>query len=365
MSFKINETLYGALYINDREFTSQAGNAVNSIHIAAHTKNTLPTLQVTLFDMFGAIPELGLTDGSSIQVKFTGAEDITRNFRVHGWSRNPQGNGFTYTINGYWDAPRYFVGSTARTIRGTSADALKEIANTCELDWHVDNVETSDSMLWVPRNATFGIFAKQISRYGYVDSSAYLGLAVDTRGVLRYRDLDDLDEPKYNVTYLVTEANDVQLLDFNPTVTSGNNNLLTGYYHDRIVQSAHTDQVSTTISEQTVNTKSIEPLVNLDLREEIVRGGVSYTPIDFGNVHANYEQARYQNIRIGRLNSLMGEFLFGVQTPFEAFDTFVFAYPNEQGSAEYNGTYIVTGKVIYTGGSSYYEKVLAVRMGLN
>jgi hypothetical protein len=39
----------------------------------------------------------------------------------------------------------------------------------------------------------------------------------------------------------------------------------------------------------------------------VVQNKVSFAPIDVGNVHDNYEQARYQNERLGNL------FTYGVE----------------------------------------------------
>ena len=86
--------------------------------------------------------------------------------------------------------------------------------------------------------------------------------------------------------------------------------------------------------------------------------------IDFGNVHSNYERARYQNTRYNLLNSLTGEFLFPFQTNWEPFDNFNLALTADLNSTQYNGEYTVQSKIISIQGTTYNEKIIAVKNGL-
>lgn len=364
--YKINDQVEAGIYLDNKEFTVTAGNFVQSIHMAAHAIYSVPIITVNLVDVVGIIPQLKLTDGSVLRFSTKASSiNIDRTFRVHSWPRQPAGNGFAYSITGYWDAPKFFIGTTRKTIKGSSSDALKSIATSCGMNYAKENTTTADNMVWVPGNSTFAEFAKEISRYGYVDSNSYMGLGIDSIGTMRYRNLSGLPEPKYSVSQVASGKDMLQLMDFKAIASSGTNNMLTGYAHTRVVQAATTEQEYSAIDKVSVGTGVSVPLLNTGVRTAIERGGISFSPIDFGNVHANYEQARYQNVRIARLNNLTGEFLFGYVTNFEMFDTFTYVSPQQQGQTGYDGKYIVTGKVVYIAGTAYYEKLTAVRMGFS
>jgi hypothetical protein len=314
---------------------------------------------------------MGLQDGVSLKFSIGGLKDIDRDFRVYNWNRAPLSHGFSYTIHGYFDSPKFFIGTTNAPIRGSSSDALQKIAAECGIRWHPYNTQTSDSMLWMTPNSTYAKFAQQIARYGYVGSSSYMGLAIDSRGVMRYRDINTVLSPSVKVAYEVSDEKTIMIKDFRASVVSGSNNVIAGYNHERIVQSATTDQVVESVDKVSIRVPTPDPannsagaLFSKEVSELSARGGVSYSPIDFKNVHPNYEQARYQNIRIARLNNLMCEFLFAFPTDFEPFETLAFVSPPDWQDKSYDGAYIVTGKVIFIAGSSYNEKVLAVRMNL-
>ena len=365
--YKITSTLDAGLYINGKEFTGTPLSFVQSVHIAAHAHYQVPLITLSITDMADMLPYIGLQDGVTLQFSLKGVKNIDRRYRVYSWDRVPISGGFAYTIYGYHDSPRFFIGTASQQLRGSSSDVLKWLAADCAIEWHPHNAVTSDSMLWTSPNSTVAQFAQQIARYGYVDGKSYMGLAVDSRGVMRYRNIAALPAPTIKVAYTVPTPNNdtVQITDFKSNNVAGNNNVLVGYQHERVVQSSNTKQQVVAISGSTVETGVNAPLLNGNVRALAQRGGISYSPIDFGNVHPNYEQARYQNVRLARLNNLSCEFLFGFQTDFEAFDNFTFVSPSTWPDNSYDGNYIVTGKVIFIAGSQYVEKVIGVRMGLS
>jgi hypothetical protein len=364
--YKINDQVQAAIYFNDVEFVVTAGNFVQSIHIAAHAVYSVPLLTFSIVDMFDVVAKLGLTDGTKIKVSVSGGDlNYDRTFRVHSWDRSPAGAGYAYTVTCYWDAPKYFIGTTNTGILGSSSAAITKVAATCGLKTHPSNVTTADSMLWAPGNRSYADFVREICKYGYVDPSSYLGVSVDSLGYLRYRNISALADPKYVLALTPSVKGQLQVLDVSPSASPGTSNILTGYHHARVVQSATTKQEVAQLNTLTTKTGVKTALFNQEVQATVKRGGISFSPIDFGNVHPNYERAFYQNTRRSLMNSLTMEFSFGFVTPFECFDTFSYVSPAQQEVSEYDGSYIVTGKVVYVVGTAYYEKITAVRMGLN
>lgn len=341
------------------------GNAVTVLHIMTSSKVTLPAMHLQLVDALQIMPQFNLSDGSSVTVVIEGQVKVERKFRVHSWYRTQFGLGFSYTLDCYYDSPKYWATTSVAGIQGSSHDAIKQIADKCGLQFWDQNTNTNDNMLWMPTNKPYGAFARDIARYGYINDKSHMVLAVDTTGVVRYKNVNAESNPEITVGYVNTnnEENFVTMVDFRAITQSGTNNIIGGYLHDRYVQSIAKD--GNLESELSVVSKSEVPLMNSEVRDQISQGTVSFSPIDAGNVHPKYERAKYQNTRYNLLKSMQVEFLFPLQTSFEPTDSFKYVAPVTQHNEEYNGEYFVMAKVIFVTGTSYQEKIVAVRNGLN
>lgn len=365
MSVKINDSIRVAVFLEDLEIPLDSGNMLHSLHIVAGSPITLPALTFSFSDPLKTMPNLDLQDGSRITVSIMGPVNEVRYFRVHRWNRSPSGDGFAYNIEAYWDSVRYWSGTTLAPIRGSSKVALEQIASTCGLRAWAKNTPTSDAMLWLPSNKTFGQFARAISRCGYANDKSHMVLCVDSLGYLRYVDVNANPKPSLSVGYTNSNGNGkfMVLSDFQPSASSGLNNRLAGYRHERVVQEVQ-GAVSKSESVLLLDPDSRFPVVNEKVRGTQERGTVSFGPMDFGNVHPQYERARYQNMRFNLLNSVKGEFLFPYQTQLECVDNFQYVSPSELNNRDYDGEFTVSLKVIFIVGSSYQEKIVALKNGL-
>jgi hypothetical protein len=370
MGFKINEQISGSLFIAGKEFVLDYGNSLKSLHLRVSTLITVPELCISLIDTLNQMPNYGLQDGAQIILQLNGQLNLTRKFRVYRWTRSPAPLGFQFTIECYIDSPRYWLGTSNAAITGSSAQVLQQITETCGLTWDPNNANSSDSMLWLPGNQTFGNFARQIARAGYISDTSHMVLCVDSMGKMRYRDINANPAPKVTVGYTVPSSGNSsfqQIIDFTPITKSGTTNAVGGYLHARYVQpiegqGSTIDQLEDELS---FTPDAQYPLLSSDVRSKMVRGSVSFSAIDFGNVHPNYERARYQNTRYDLLNSLIGEVLFPFQTAWEPCDNFNLALPADLSSSQYDGEYTIQTKVIFIQGVTYNEKIVAVKNGLN
>lgn len=372
MSFKLNEATIVAIFIEDEELPLIHGNVLHSLHIVASSKLTLPTLVFSFTDSLQLIPKMKLQDGARIGVYIKSTVSHTRYFRVHSWTRAPAGDGFSYSITAYWDSTKYWSGTTCFGISGSSHNALREIAELCGLKFANSNTQTADKMTWMPQNKPYGIFAREIARYGFVNDKSHMSLGVDSLGVMRYINLNALAEPVVTVGYLAPKdtSNFLMLSDFQPSNLAGTGNALLGYRHNRqtptvLGSSAGGGALMTEETELSLTPDSRYPSVNTEVRATQNRGLVSYSPVSFGNVHDKYERARYQNARYDVLKSLQGEFLFPFQTEFEMFNTLKYVAPPDMNNKEYNGKYTIGAKVIYIAGSTYQEKLIGFKTGLD
>jgi len=364
MSFKVNDQLDGLIKINGQELVLTNGNFLKTLHIRAAALDALPTMHFEFVDLLKLVPSMNLNDGSTVEVTLSSNIQIVRNFRVFSWLRTPVGDGFAYSIDCYWDAPQYLMGTSCAGILGSSSSVLNTIATTCGLGISTFNQVTADQMIWLPNNRTYAIFAKDVARHGFRSATSHMVLAVDSHGTMRYWDINSNPAPAVTVGFVPPSNGGAyqRISDFTATINSGTNNMVGGYQHVRHAQSV---TGSTVVNQLTLSSDSKVPTINFDVRTELARSFVTHSPLDYGNVHPNYEQAWVQNIRYNLLNSMEGQFLFNTMTNWEPLDNFNYAAPSDLNNNQHDGEYTVTTKIVFIAGKDYSEKIIAVRNGLN
>ena len=366
MAFRVNDYVSGTVFLEGEELPLNNGNMLKILHIRAGVLDPVPVMHMEFVDALQIVPRLNLNDGSLIEIHIESTIKIVRRFRVSGWTRTSIGDGYAYTVDGYYDYPQFYMGTSLAGIQGTSYSALRDICTTCGIGFSSFNTPTIDSMLWLPVNNAYFKFARSIARYGYAGAKSHMMLAIDTTGVMRYRDVNANPKPKITLSHLPAgdDPNSLAIHDFTPIGRPGANNMIGGYGHMRYPQSA-IKPYAKPIDQLTLDSDAKFPSVSMDVRTLIDRSFVTYSPIDAGNTHEYYEQARVQNIRYNLLNSMQGEFLIGFQTMFEAGDNFNHVAPAGLHNTQYDGEFTIATKIIFIAGSQYNEKLIAVKNGLN
>ena len=357
MGYRVKDAIEISIRINGREYPLSDVNTLNYLHIGASSKFLLPTLCFSVVDVTKSMGEMGLTDGSKIQVIIScDGQLVSRNFRVHSWSHPPGQD--VYTVDAFWDAPKFRVGTSDKALRGTSDSVLSTIAAACGLEY--DGCSTSDTQLWLPRNKTFADFVTYVTAHGYINERSHMVSAVTSRGVLKYRNARDVPK-KFQGVYGYEAPRAYKIEEYVPSTKAGMNNALGGYRSVRIENSTGSDvPISHDKLEFQPDSKNL--LVNASVRDEQERGVVSYAPIGFGNVHTNFQRARYQNARFDLLKSLSCEFLIFNPTVMEPLDELSFS-TSATTPSDYDGLYVLSSKVIYIQGNTYVEKHIGLREG--
>lgn len=367
MGFLVSGRIEVSVYINDVEYPLDAINLLNWLHIATTTRHSLPMLGFQVDDVRHSIDTVGMLDGAPIRVviKPNGKNSRTYTFRKFDSSRVFTGSCWRWTIYGYWDAPLYWAGASVRAIEGTTNNVLQEIANTCGLKYEGTN--TNDSQIWVPRNRTYRTWAKDIVNHAWVTNRSCMVSGVDLDGTLRLLNFSDLPEPQINILAYTYAENALTASDVQVSAASGLNNALTGYNSMRVVQSVIADETRQVLNELLVtpNVKNIH--FNRELKAQLGRGAVRFSPIDAGNSHENYERASYQNIRYRNLFSYGVDALMVDVTNVKLGDKVNLAVQTEtlKQDVPNSGVYTVTGHAIYVQGANYSEKLGMARHGDN
>lgn len=333
------------------------------------------TVKLVISDMSGIFESaITLADGTPLTVKVgrTLNDFETYSFRVFNFHKIPAGGVSQYTIIGYWDSPAWFFNTTKKGIRGTSSDVIAQIADACGLDSDVD--PANDTMLWLPSNARNCVFARNINQYAIMDDQSFFVLGQTLSGQIRHWNLNLTAADQSKIPHFVhgdTGAeNTYMVYDHKNIGASGFGNAMGGYMHN--VREQSVVDVVTNIDSLNVKRLSQQLLLNKDIRTGMEAGRVELAPVNCGNVHDQWNLAKYQNGRNSMIYSLGVELLLQEPTvDFDLFDEFYYQATDPPGTGDaqtnkgYKGVYIATAKAIHVEIGNYFEKVQGYTTGLN
>ncbi len=365
MGYILENRLEVAIFVNGIEYDISAVNLLPSLHITTSARGSLPLLTMQLDDVRHQLDTIGMQDGIQLRVVISanGNSSRTYHFRKFNHKKAQNTGYYTWTIFGYWDAPKFWNATTAETFQGTSSELLAHVASVCSMKY--DGPTTSDAQLWLPQNMRYRAWAKDAAAHGYINDQSCMGLGVGLDGVMYYRDVNNLPPPTRTVKSFTPDAEAYTAIETTLASGSGFNNALTGYQNMRIAQSLVVD--AETYSELNFKSGVKSPQFNIPLRDTLGRGAVRFGPIDCGNVHPNYEKAQYQNQRYSNLYMLEQEILLMAPTELQLLECFNYSTQKENTDPDVvnSGIYIVTSHSLYIQGANYAEKIGVVRHGTN
>lgn len=351
------------------EFPLTYVNSLNFIHISCSTRVAIPMLHLGVVDTVNWFASRSsLSDGALISVTVSkGDQDLleTYLFRLNSFSSTKVANGTSYEIDGYLDVPKYWHGSSVRSFTGVSSDALKEIAFNCDLKFEGDT--TADPQTWYPRNRQNHTWAADIYEHGYVDSSSCMQLGVDISGTMVYRNISKMGAVKRNISLSEQKEGAILATDFKPRMNSGATNHYSGYGEYRISQTPLSTKKYIAHKQVEFNKNEEGDLtVNQQVKSVIDQSRVTFSYIDPGNNHEEYERAFYQNRRVANLFSSGLDLVLPEVTGLKLLDTVsVVTDTAKEFLRIYSGAYRVVTKTIYVVGANYYEKLELARRTLN
>lgn len=367
-SYIVQGRIEVSILINGVQFPLDMMNLLHFLHIGFSTRTKLPTCHFAISDAQHTLDTINLQDGIpiTISIKPQTSPTTTYNFRKFSHKKTFNGTCFVYEIDGYLNSPLFWTGTTTTSIRGTSSDVMSQIASKCGLTYN--GASTNDSQLWIPRNRTWGEFAKAVCNRGYISDQSYMVSGIDGSGTLFYKDANDLSDPKVNITLGQVVNGSYTAINYTPIASSGITNKVQGYQHTRYNQS----MIQPEFTSQPLATVDFVPdvpgyYVNQSIPQQITQGYRSFGGVDVGNTHDSYEQAVYQNRRFASLYSLGVKFQLYTPTVLTLFDRFSFSVDTESQKQDlpYAGAYSVAAKAICITGTTYAELLLGVRQGVN
>lgn len=369
MSYNLSNDLTVAVYFGRTEFPLDANNRLISLHITESVQLYIPQMKLELTDSSGFLERLGLQDGSPITVSISSQGQIIHSmtFRVFSFKIYKENAVQAYSIQAYFDIPKYWLGLAEIQHRGTSHEALQKIAADCGLEFA--GVQTSDHQLWTPGCTKNADYAKYIADRGYVSNTSCMVLGINLKKQMIYFDIMNLNPPTVVLRSLETKSDDEYIVpSFKVSYYSGMNVLTGGYYTTQVSQSAVKSKAMNSVIDRVEVTSNVKaPMVNTTVRGLFSKQIIRYLPIDGGNVSDNYDKALYQNRRLKSMFTVNGEFLLNRPSPLTLCIPFTFYATTENGepSIKDSGVYITCAKILYIANGIYTEKIAASRIGTN
>jgi hypothetical protein len=334
--------------------------------LCSSVNQIVPVCELLLTDTMGIMKnQITLTDGVPIIVTVGTAKNrtTTYDFRLFRYVESESDTGIAYKIVMYFDNAMYWQGTTTKSFKGTSEDAIKHIADACNVEVYTDT--TADSMVWLPMNDRWSKWSRRIAQAGYFDDTSGFILGMQLNGSLVYKNVAAYkytDSLPLFVTGGAGLAQGIPIMSQKPLTTSGYQNLSGGYHQSHM---AHDLTSDTDIGERHDKVSKVRATQDLSMNGEVkgqLSGGkvISVAPIDSGNTHPNYQKAMYQNARLLKLNSNHLALITTELTELDLLDQVrVQVYEMSiNGTPKLNlnssGYYYISGKSIYVGPQGFY-----------
>jgi hypothetical protein len=287
----------------------ESTNALDVLEIQESALQALPTITLEFLNDGSLVDLNPIVDGSKIkislepiQVSEVFAAEVYE-FRVFTCDIAQATAGWKFRLQGYLDIPD-MLSAKSEAFRGTARDVFSQVASRNQMTLDAD--PSLDLMTWIRPGVRGHVFLTNVARHAWSDNiSAFsfvirrnkdLVLANLTRRHARKVDWKFLSRLPTASNYESLAADEI-LYSAEDTVVSnafGHANFSYGY--GRVTG---THEVLTgnhpliTISEVQKTTKFLQ--VDKGLRQNQKS---EFLPIDVGNVHANYNRAYMQNLRL-------------------------------------------------------------------
>lgn len=380
------------LNVNDRIFVSlkidgQELPYANLLHVTLTEGNgaLVPAFQIDLADPTSLLSNSDvLTEGNTVDIlisrSHTDTQAVHRKYRVFSPKRENNALNPTLSVVGILNTPLYITASKIEAFKGNSDVALRELAQKCGLRYSgpadFNGKTLADQQTWLNVCKNRASFAQDVARHGWADDHSGMGLTLTSLGELRYRNLTDV---------INTPASKIKFVFYHSAMPSSDDVERKGYVvrqvHDRSVAGVMSNWVNygntrvqnSLTGESVVMDKLAVKLpgpylpINADVSGTVGRARVDYAPIDCGNVHAKYQTAFYQNMRIRALFSERLSLLVNDVTEVELYEPVIYRQADADISAPIKNSdiYMVVGKTVaMRGGIHYAERIELARMSL-
>ena len=370
MAYELANRLSLKILFNEDEFMFDRANSIDFIHMSSSTRIAIPMLHMALQDNVDSLSESKhFCDGALIQITLSDSSaefSVTYAFRYNTHKRTPHQGGYRYEVDGYLDANTWWHASVSEHKKGSSYKVINEIADDCGLKFEGD--QTTDAQTWFPRNIPYHEWARQVSERGYKSDTSFMQMGLNFDKTLVYKDINTNVEPSIKFTHSEFKDGFLTATDVQPATSSGSMNHYSGYAETLIEQDIEDKELYKINDKVSISKKASEGklMMNAKIKDAVKQARVVFAPIDVGNVHPEYEKARYQNRRQNNLHSVRIELVTKEATKAKLLDKITVNMDKSNGYLKiYSGDYRVSSRTIFIKSNEYYEKFELTRKTMN
>ena len=353
-----------------------SSNLIENIMIMEGFGMGLPSMKLSLKDENETLSrDLNLKEGTAIKLRVgkSAADAPEYSFRVFGWKRPNTSQGKILHIVCIMNRPKFGAGSFCEAFEGNSSNVMQQVAELSNLLYEGPAETPVDTQQWINLNTTRLSFTEDVAMRAFTNPQSCMSRIVRTDGTLVYKDLMKLlqEPPKFKLCHNSQGTSGGKRVDVREVKDSSSSGLFTHFVNDgHKLFTHHFDGDDKSIESLDINANGAGVPVNTDVIAEIKERGarVSYSGFDFGtgpdegfNVHENYEQAYYQNVRLLSLFSERLIMIADTSTEIKTFTSVDFEVgSNAKGQTAPNdvaGRYIVGGKTIVIKNGNKYSEV--------
>lgn len=347
------------------EFPCVAMCTLTELNMTESVKFHVPLLYLQLEDGIGFFNKFPFTDGCRIRVTILINSKVFQQveFRVFNHNTVLTPTGQTVTIDAYLNCPKYWFTSSCVSYNGSTAQVIKQIANTC--GFGVDCDSTQDTQLWMQGNMTYAEFVKYLTQRGFAGKGSYMMSGLTLSQSLVYKNVNNLPDSGYKVATFTESDGFFLATDFSVSSNSGLNNGGGGGYAS-LMRKQTTN--ANDITYKTLDVKKKESNVNIDtdVVSEVQRSKVIFSYFN-PEQSVNLWEGVYQNDRYSRLYTINCNMIINSPTPLTLLTPYSLTAYNGEGVIDMknSGTYIVDTRCMIIRGNKYGERISACRMGVN
>lgn len=277
-------------------------NLIRSVHVYENTF-AVPCALIVFADQTNTLRSThAIVDGTKITLVLGPSPDAASTLTFSVFAVREYGESGVRMLNVLCalDAPAFLFDTRSFSIRGTSLDALKQVASFGGLTPDFGDLQAQDIMTWTSAACSPKKFAHEIEQHIWVSEEALPKMFITADKRMVVRDINSLFE-KDPVAYWIFnhtpsgKTPSYNLHEFRPKSLSGIFNGMSNY-GDKLLWA---DSKGKTNELSSVTVKGRDPLnINSDTRGDIVAARKAYArPTNDINIHDKYMQAYYSNKR--------------------------------------------------------------------
>lgn len=340
---------------------------VGEVIIIEHINNVVPTAKILFTDTIGVLSKnLALQDGTKVSLQMGADETAPRQkFSIFSATLGSNADREIRTSHLILDAPEYYAKSVRVGINGSSSSAIRKIASDAGLTFDGDS--TNDSQVWLGLGVTASNYVRMTADCGYGGDTSFMDVAVTADGKLLYVDVNRKIMGGANLQVGAAGSSDGDIFadEVKFYASSAFRNIWINYGQYNFFHDVEGEFLENKI----IRARKPDGYMAIN---SSVKSGIEYAKIDTfdydcGNVHRNYQKAKYQNLRMRLGYTQFCSLLFrDRESKLDLFDVVnVDFWDVVEGDAEKHeksGKYIVMAKSrVIRGGARYGERVELMR----